>query len=188
MGPNDVARAPRLLRTERLDLQAPRPEHAGVFLDSLNASLPALGYVGWGQRPRDLAWSERFCAGGAELFDSGECVVYYAFHRSSGAYVARIDLHTFDFEAPRAEIGYVGDLRHAGRGLVREAALAVVQLGFAIGLARVHALSDLRNQRALQFAHNLGMHREGLLRAYERDPQGRLADMVMFAAYNPQPV
>lgn len=186
MGPSDIARAPRTLYTERLNLHAPRVEHAPAFLASLNASLPVMGFVGWARHPRDLAWAERFCAGGGELFERGECIVYYAFERSSGAYVARIDLHTFDFEAPRAEIGYVGDLAHAGRGLVREAALAVVQLGFAIGLARVHALSDLRNERALHFAHGLGMHREGLLRAYERDPLGQLADMVMFAAYNPE--
>jgi hypothetical protein len=29
------------------------------------------------------------------------------------------------------------------------------------------------------------MRREGLLHAYERDPQGEVCDMVMFAAYNP---
>ena len=38
---------------------------------------------------------------------------------------------------------------------------------------------------ALRFAARSAWQREGLLRAYERDPHGALGDMVMFAAYNP---
>ena len=32
--------------------------------------------------------------------------------------------------------------------------------------------------------HALGFTREGVLRNYERDAQGRLGDQVLFAAYN----
>lgn len=181
----DLIAAPRELATPRLRLESPRLGHAEAFLDSLLRTLPMLRFVGWGQLERDLAWSRRFCEGGAQLFDSGECVVYNAFHRDSGRYVGRIDLHSFDFEAPRCEIGYVGDEAHRSQGLMREAVLAVMALGFSLGLVRIHALSDARNARALAFAEALGMQREGLLRAYERDPQGEVCDMVMFAALAP---
>jgi RimJ/RimL family protein N-acetyltransferase len=184
----DLIAAPRELRTPRLRLESPRPAHTAAFLESLNHSLPALGFISWGQREHDLAWAEGFFAHGQKLVETGECLIFDAFLHEGGAYVARIDLHSLDFEAPRGEIGYVGDTRFAGQGLVREAALAVIALGFQIGLARVHALTDVRNERSQRFALSLGMQREGLLRAYERDPQGALADMVMFAAYNPRPV
>ncbi len=185
MDRNDLIKAPRALQTPRLRLESPRVEHAAPFIDSFLRSFALLRFIGWGQVERDLAWAERFCRGGAELVETGECLIFNAFRLADERYVGRIDLHSFDFEAPRCEVGYVGEASFSGQGLMREAVLAVVELAFALGFARVHALSDARNTHALAFAEKLGMHREGLLRAFERDPQGELADMVMFAAYNP---
>ena len=181
----DLIAAPRELTSARLRLVSPRPEHAAPFVDSLVRSLPSLRFVGWGQRERDLEWALKFCAHGAQMVETGECLIFNAFSLSDGAYVGRIDLHTFDFEAPRCEIGYVGEATVSGQGLMREAVLAVMAMAFSIGFARVHALSDARNERALRFALSLGMVREGQLRHFERDPQGELADMVMFAALAP---
>lgn len=186
MDERDLIAAPRELHTPRLCLQSPREEHAAHFADSLQRGMPALRFVGWGLAERDLAWALDFCRRDAALVDAGGGLVFMAFERSSGRYIGRIDLHTFDFEAPRCEIGYVGDVASAGQGLMREAVLAVMAMGFGLGLARIHALSDARNERALVFAQCLGMQREGLLRAFERDPQGELCDMVMFAALAPE--
>jgi RimJ/RimL family protein N-acetyltransferase len=177
--------APREIDSERVHLVSPRPEHAAAFLDSHTTSLPLLRYIAWGQALRDAGWAERFQREGAAMVEAGECLIFNALLRDDGAYVGRVDLHSFDFEAPRAEIGYVGDARLAGRGLMREAARAVIDLGFELGLARIHAISDARNERALRFAESLGLRCEGLLRAWERDPQGALADVVILAAYNP---
>ena len=182
MDRRDLISAPRELHTERLRLQSPRPEHAALFVESLLRSLPTLRFIGWGQVERDLAWSIEFCRHGAELVETGECLIFNAFH--DARYVGRIDLHSFDFEAPRGEVGYVGDVATSGQGLMREAVLAVMALGFSLGLVRIQALSDARNPRALHFAeHALGMQREAVLRAFERDPQGQMTDMVMFAAW-----
>ena len=184
-----AVRAPRELRTPRLLLAAPRPEFAAPFVASLNRSLPGLGYIAWAQRPQTPDWAVRFMRGGLEDVEAGEYLVFYAFlpgREPDEGYVGRIDLHSWDFEAPRCEVGYVGDSRHAGRGLMREAVLACVQLAFGLGAARVQALSEAGNARALHFAERaLGFVREGVLRHYERDAQGRLGDQVMFAAYNP---
>ena len=181
-----LIQAPRELRAARLVLQAPRPEFAPVFVESLNTSLPGLGYIGWGQQPQTLAWAERFMAGGLGYVEEGDCLIFYAFESASGRYVGRVDLHSWDFHVPRCEVGYVGDVRMQGRGLMREAVLACVQLAFELGAARVQALSEATNLRALRFAESaLGFSREGVLRNFERDAQGRLGEQVMFASYNP---
>ena len=181
----DVAAAPRELLTQRLLLSAPKPEFAPVFLDSLLTSLPVLGHVAWAHQRLDTEWARRFMRGDMGVVERGEVLVFYAFERDSGAYVGRVDLHSWDFEAPRCEVGYAGDARMAGRGLMREAVLACVQLAFKLGAARVQALSDIENTRAVHFAeHALGFTREGVLRHYERDARGRLGRQVMFAAYN----
>ena len=187
MDRQDLIAAPRELLTPRLHLLAPLPEHAAPFVESLNLSLPGLRFISWGREAHDLAWAERFMHREQRMVETGECLVFHAFVREEGAYVGRIDLHSWDFDAPRCEVGYVGDVRTAGRGLMREAVLALVDLAFALGAARVQALSEIGNTRALHFAEQaLGFTREGVLRNYERDAQGNLGEQVMFAAYNPR--
>ena len=184
-----LVRAPRELATRRLRLLGPQPELAPLLVESINRSLPTLGFIRFGQTAWDAARGERFIARDLEALARGECLVFYAFEIASDTYVGRIDLHSWDFDAPRCEIGYVADARAAGRGLMREAVLACVNLAFSMGVARVQAVSDAGNARALRFAERaLGFTREGVLRFYERDAQGRLGDQVIFAAYNPAAV
>ena len=186
MNRQNLIAAPRELRTPRLRLEAPRAAHAAVFLQSVNRSLPGLQFIRWGQHPHDEAWAQRFSDHDLSFVAEGGGLVFYAFEQEGGAYVGRIDLHTWDFDAPRCEVGYVGDSLTAGRGLMREAVLAVVELAFSLGVARVQALSEADNARALHFAeYALGFTREGVLRNFERDACGRLGCQVMLAAYNP---
>lgn len=180
----DLIRAPRRLETSRLVLESPRVEHAAAFNESLAASAASLGFIAWGMRAGDLTWAEDFCARGAGFVAKGEDLIFHAFKRDGGAYVGRIDLHSFDFEAPRCEIGYVGDQRLQGQGLMREAVRAVLDLGFALGLVRIHAHCDALNQRSIAFVQSLGFVQEGVMRFYARNPQGELNDEVVLAFYN----
>jgi len=164
-------------------LESPRVEHAATFAELLNASVGAWDFINWGLVPRDLLWAHAFCAHGAELVETGEDIIFNAFERSGGACIGRIDLHSFDLEAPRCEIGYVGDPRRSGQGLMREAVLAVIELGFTMGLARIEAISDVRNERAIRFALGMGFEREGVVRHRERDPQGELCSQVLMAKF-----
>ena len=181
----DLTGAPGRLCTPRLRLETPRADHAAAFAEGVTATMPALAYVAWGSAPRDVDWARQFCEGDARNVAAGEDLVFHAFELTDGGWVGRIDVHTIDFEAARGEIGYVGDARRAGRGLMREAALAVITLCFELGFERIEAMSDARNARALHFAESLGMQREGLLRHHERDPHGALCDMVLYATLNP---
>ena len=184
----DLQRAPRELLTPRLVLQTPRLEHAAAVMASINASLPELIFIDWGQHAVDRIWADAFTRRGERFVADGEALIYYAFERAGerrGEFVGTLDLHSFDFDAPRCEIGYVADSGHAGRGLMREAALAVVELAFSLGFMRIEALSDARNQRALRVAQALGFEREGTLRAHRRDSNGELCDEVVFARLHP---
>ncbi|MDE2627398.1 MAG: GNAT family N-acetyltransferase [Burkholderiales bacterium] len=179
--------APRALYTPRLRLEHPRTEHAAVVMDSVNASLPALRCIGWGQGAFDARRALRMCELDRAAVAAGECLIYFAFERDGGAFVGNLDLHSFAFEVPRCEIGYVGDVRRAGRGLMFEAATAVLRLGFALGVLRIEARCDARNLRAIHFAERLGMQREGRLRSHAHDPQGGLCDDVVLALLRDEP-
>jgi RimJ/RimL family protein N-acetyltransferase len=164
---------------------------AAVFVESLNLSLPGLHFISWGQQPRNIEWAQGFVASSRGQIERGEYLAFFAFEHDSGTawgrYVGRVDLHNWCFDTPRCEVGYVGDVRTAGLGLMREAVLACVDLAFKLGAVRVQALSEAANRRALRFAeHALGFTREAVLHHYERDAQGNLGDQVMFAAYKVQ--
>ena len=183
----DLTLAPKSLHTERLRLESPRADHAEAFAAGVQASMAQLTYVTWGLKPRDVDWARRFCESDARTVAAGEDLVFHAFALADGAWVGRIDVHTISFDDARGEIGYVGDTRRAGAGLMREAALAVIGLCFELGFQRIEALSDVRNRRALRFAETLGMQREGTLRRHERDPQGRMCDQALYAILNEGP-
>jgi RimJ/RimL family protein N-acetyltransferase len=176
-----VRLAPRERSTARLRLLSARPEHAAAWLACLNASIPAWRFIEYGQSTRELPWSVEFCTRAQRFVDDGEALIFHAFEPASGACIGRIDLHSFDFQTPRGEIGYLGDPRFSGRGLMREAVQAVCGLGFELGLARIEAMSDTRNHRAIHFALGLGFTHEGVLRCHERDPQGGLCDVALLA-------
>jgi len=183
----DLKPAPQLLLTTRLRLETPRADHAEAFAAGVQASMHELAYVVWGLKPRSVDWARRFCEDDARSVAAGEDLVFHVFARVDDAWVGRIDVHTIAFDHARGEIGYVGDARHAGRGLMREAALAVIQLCFDLGFQRIEAMSDVRNTRALRFAESLGMQCEGTMRRHERDPQGRMCDQALYAVVNNGP-
>lgn len=181
----DLKLAPLSLLTARLRLESPRVEHAAAFAEGVTASIASLGFVVWSLQACDLEWARAFCENDARSVSAGQDLAFHIFETATGGWVGRVDVHTIDFCAGRGEIGYVGDVRRAGRGLMREAAGAVIDLCFRIGFERIEAMSDARNARALHFAEALGMQREGVLRHHDRDPHGQLCDVVLFAALKP---
>ena len=176
-----AAAAPAGFSSARLRLERPRAAHADAVRESVNASLAGLRFVHWAQQAFGLDDARRFCEADAERVAAGECLIYFAFDRASGRFVGNLDLHSFDHAVPSCQIGYVGDTRLAGRGLMREAALALIDLGFGLGLQRIEARCDLRNERSIHFAQTLGLQYEGLMRGAARDPQGQLCDEVLLA-------
>ena len=180
--------APALLLTPRLELVKPQAQHAAAVMESVNASLAGLGFIRWAQQPFDDDSARRFCERDAEQVAAGECLIYFAFERDSGRFVGNLDLHSFDFAVPRCQIGYVGDARLAGRGLMREAALAMIALAFGLGVERIEAWCDWRNERSIHFAQTLGLRFEGLMRSVERDAQGQLCDQALLARLRSDPM
>ena len=97
-------------------------DHAEAFAAGVQASMHDLTYVVWGIKPRDVEWARRFCEDDARSVAAGEDLVFHVFAQADGGWVGRIDVHTIAFAHARGEIGYVGDSRRAGQGLMREAA------------------------------------------------------------------
>ncbi len=113
----------------------------------------------------------------------GDSFCWRMVEKSSGALVGGVDLHSIGWSIPRCEIGYWGAERWVGQGLVTEAVREILRVATGeLGMARVEARCDGRNEAAHRLAERVGMQREGRLRKYERDPAGELCDIVIFSA------
>ena len=79
-----------------------------------------------------------------------------------------------------AELGFSIGKSQWGKGLVVEAAEAVLDWGFEKrGLAKIFATADVRNSRSQRVQEKLGMRREGVLRSHVGMRDGR-ADHVYY--------
>ena len=68
-----------------------------------------------------------------------------------------------------AELGYALARPHWGKGLMPEAARAVIAWGFErYDLHKVYAFADTRNRRSWRVMEKLGMTREGVLRGHQK--------------------
>ncbi|MGL5003501.1 MAG: GNAT family N-acetyltransferase [Casimicrobium sp.] len=175
-----ILSAPRSFETERTRLEAPSLTQVPVRMAWAVAAHDELHFVDWWRRSTQQDVAERSAKSEIAAVDAGSEIIYNVFEKETNAYVGRIDLHSWGADAPRCEIGYMGDPRTQGRGLLREAARACVELAFALGCARIQAITDPRNLRSIAFAKALGMQEEGVLRNYER-LNGELCDQVVLA-------
>lgn len=101
--------------------------------------------------------------------------------RDSGLLIGDVGVRASADEPRQAELGITLAPEHQGRGFAREALMAVLDHLFcALGLHRVYASVDPRNDRSIALFERLGMRRE----AHFRESlwfQGEWADDVVFA-------
>jgi ribosomal-protein-alanine N-acetyltransferase len=99
--------------------------------------------------------------------------------RDSGELVGAANLHSLDEQSRRGEIGYVLGRSHWGHGYNNEALTRILDFGFDdLGLHRVEAELDPRNEASARAVERLGFVREGLLR--ERwIVEGEISDSLM---------
>ncbi len=102
--------------------------------------------------------------------------------------VGSVSIWWTDRDARTAEIGWVFDPAHGGRGLATEAAAAVIRQGFSrYHVRRLVAQMDARNLGSARVAERLGMTREAHLR---RDwwNKGEWTDTIVYSLLDSDPL
>lgn len=116
-----------------------------------------------------LSESEDALRWGIELKDHGELIgsCGYNVWQLSGAY--------------RGEIGYDLGWNFWGYGYMAEALQVMLSFGFGtMGLNRIEALIDPRNDNSRRLIRRLGFMEEGLLREYQKTESGYV-DLMMYS-------
>lgn len=179
---------PEQIATARLQLRKPTSDMADAFMQAFAASLPELDtWFGWGSDPPTTHESVRDMASRIDaLWQKQEYFAWRVFLNDSDTMVGNVDLHSWDWDVPRCEIGFWGRTDYGGHGYMTEAVTAVLERALTEwGVQRVEAISDARNIRAHRVLERAGMAREGIMRNYERDARGVLCDQVLFARVPP---
>jgi ribosomal-protein-alanine N-acetyltransferase len=85
--------------------------------------------------------------------------------RADGRIVGTCTLLNVQADHERGEIGFAVARSHWGRGIAPEAVAALIAFAFErLGLHRLEADTDPRNERSLRLLERLGFRREGYLR------------------------
>jgi ribosomal-protein-serine acetyltransferase len=163
---------PRLLETPRLRLEATVSEHAPGLWSAISASLPELTeFMAWApsaNAENTVVFAERMQKRWDELTD-------WSFTIFLGDETAgNISLMGYEALADLAEFGYWLRSDLCGRGLMTEAAQAVVGFAFdRVGCHRLELRAAESNPGSIRVAEKLGFVREGTLREANRAPSGR---------------
>ncbi|MEP6598957.1 MAG: GNAT family N-acetyltransferase [Actinomycetota bacterium] len=118
---------------------------------------------------------------GTELVDEGQSLTLGVELAGSGELLGDVVLFWHSREHSGGEIGYVLNPEFGGKGYATEAVRGVLQLGFdELGLHRIIARIDARNEASARLASRLGMRQEAHLLRNERF-KGDWSDELDFA-------
>lgn len=120
-----------------------------------------LPYASWRSLADGRAWFERMSILGAR----GESIQYVVTDRTTGLAIGTCLLFRYEESSARAELGYVLGRNYWGRGIMREALIALITCAFGpYGIRRLEAEVDPLNLASSLLLAGLGFTREGLLR------------------------
>jgi ribosomal-protein-serine acetyltransferase len=154
------------LVTERVVLEPIEPRHADALWEAKESSLDELRrWMAWAEQPRES--HDGFVQAAHEQWGKGERVFVVTVDALP---VGTVGVDRYQPMFSSAEIGYWLRSDLCGRGLMTEAAAAVVEYSFAeIGIHRLELRAGVGNHGSLRVAEKLGFRRGGILRHASRN-------------------
>jgi RimJ/RimL family protein N-acetyltransferase len=174
---------PDRIETERLVVRAYRDTDAGAIIEAIEESRAELtAWMDWAPAMRTVDDARRFLARVRPAWEAGEDFGMGIFLRESGRYLGGTGYHRGNREIPSLEVGYWMRTSEVGRGYVREAVIALTQVGFRqLGLRRMVITCASTNDRSRRVAEACGYVLEARLRNEGRMPDGSLRDTLVFS-------
>lgn len=92
-----------------------------------------------------------------------------------------IDVVRYDETKQRAELGWVLDDSHWGKGIMPEAGKIVLDYLVKEGFKRIQAFHDIENPKSGRVMEKIGMQYEGTLKKYAHSNDKQLIDVKLYA-------
>lgn len=169
------------IETERFLLRRFRPEDAEAM------------YRNWASDPettRFLQWSPH-----GSVQETREIILRWileyenlmTYHwvielRETGEIIGAINAHNLSGANEHAEVGYSSGPRFWGKGYMTEALRGLIGYLFtSVGLHRIAGLCDVDNIGSARVMEKAGMKLDGVLREYNRRPDGAFSDARVYS-------
>ncbi|MFI6101089.1 GNAT family N-acetyltransferase [Lentzea sp. NPDC051213] len=119
--------------------------------------------------------------GMSELTEEGDWLVMAVYSPEAERVIGDVVLKWLNEKERQGELGYIFNPEFQGKGFAREASEAILSLGFdELGLHRMTATCDPRNEPSWRLMERLGMRREAHFRECEK-LGGEWADLLVYA-------
>lgn len=171
---------PTRLEDSHVLLEPLRPEHApDLEAAAADGELWKLWFTSAPAPGQAAAYIEAALAGQAK----GAMLPFAVREKTSGEIVGTTRYYDFAPELPRIAIGYTWYAKRWQKSHLNTACKRLL-LGHAfdaLGCVAVEFHTDGRNQDSQRAIERLGAHRDGVLRAHKRRPDGSLRDTVCYS-------
>lgn len=150
------------IQTPRLQLRYPRAGDGKAVHEAVVESLTELRAWGaalpWAMEEPSVAASESFCRQSQSACLQRTALVYLVWERDTQRLVGSASLYAVAGSAPIFELGYWCRTSLCGRGFMREAAAALLDIAFGtLGAQCVECVTQVRNHRSRHLCESLGM-------------------------------
>lgn len=173
------------IETPRLVLRCKNPSDAPLLNEAIAANLEYLrAWMPWAmQEPVPVEEKAELLRRFRSDFDGDRDYPYGIFSADEARVLGGTGLHRRP-GGDALEIGYWLDREHQGRGLMTEAAGALVRVGFEVMRAsRIEIHCDPANARSWAVARRLGFTHDGTLRRRMLTPQGDPRDDMIWSLF-----
>jgi ribosomal-protein-alanine N-acetyltransferase len=167
------------LTTDRLTLRRLAPDDADKAYANWLSDDNTSRYTAWATYT-DINAAREFIAKCVADYDKPE---YYQWViELGGEIVGTINLHNLANKAERCELGYCIGSKWWNRGIVTEAAAAVIEFAFThLNMYKVGALHDVDNPGSGRVMQKCGMTQEALFRAHTAHQDGTRGDVAYYS-------
>jgi len=160
------------LETPRLILRRMYREDAPAVFENWASDDCVTAFLTWPTH-QSVKDSEGYMCFLEELYPSPDSYQWGIVLKDGGKLIGNISVVHLDEKIESAELGWVLGRSYWGQGIMPEAAKAVRDFLFdEVGVHRVAARHDVRNQKSGRVMQKIGMQYEGTLRAAGKNNQG----------------
>lgn len=180
---------PEQIESDRLIIRVARPGDGAVFNAAIHESIGRLApWLGWVTPAPTPEQSEASCRRAYARFLLNEDLMAFFFRKSDGALVGGSGLHDADWDLRCFEIGYWGNSRFSGQGLITEGVAALTNHAIdTLHAARVFLTTDDLNVPSWKLAERAGFELEGILRNDRKNLSGKLRNTRVYSRISHQP-
>lgn len=180
-----VHRGTQRMETSRLILRPFRVEDGHDMFVNWASDPEVTKYLTWKTHESEFD-SESFCAARAALSDMPQIYDWIIEYKENHQAIGSITLNSVNEKASSCELGYCLSSKYWNRGIMTEAAGAILDYAFnVLEMYRVFARHDIENTASGRVMEKCGMKYEGILRGSAVRNSGERTDCVMRAVILP---